>query len=291
MPPVRRTASLVFRVAVVSLLCLVLASPTVQLRADQLAVAVLLDRSDSISPAARDEQEQWLAKALAAKGANDQVAVITFGEDATVERALSGRPRATAPGARDRRQPHRHRRRHPRRRRRAAAERGPPPGAAVRRPRKPGPRRAGRGARRGRARAADGRPVGRRSAARSRWSRQLDAPQPAARRRTLHRHRPDRLDDQHDGHRAPADGRPAADQPGASTSSQGTNRFVAARSTRSHRATTCCACRSKPMPTPLPRTTRPARWSWSPARRRVLIVEGSPGECAVPGRRAAQPPA
>ena len=92
MPPVRRRASLVFRVAVTTLLCLVLSSPTIQLRADQLAVAVLLDRSDSISPLARTEQEQWLAKALATKGANDQVAVITFGEDATVERALSDDP-------------------------------------------------------------------------------------------------------------------------------------------------------------------------------------------------------
>jgi Mg-chelatase subunit ChlD len=93
MPPLRRKASLVIRVIVVSLLCLTIASPMVQLRADQLAVALLLDRSDSISPAARDEQEQWVARAMAAKGANDQVAVITFGEDATVERALSEDPR------------------------------------------------------------------------------------------------------------------------------------------------------------------------------------------------------
>src|SRR5262245_39575908 len=92
MPPIRRRASLVFRVLVVSMLCLVLASPMVQLRADQLAVAFLLDRSDSIAPAAREEQEQWLARAMASKGSNDQVAVITFGEDATVERALSDDP-------------------------------------------------------------------------------------------------------------------------------------------------------------------------------------------------------
>jgi Mg-chelatase subunit ChlD len=52
-------------------------------------MAVLVDRSDSITPAARIEQEQWLAKALATKGANDQMAVITFGEDATVERGLT----------------------------------------------------------------------------------------------------------------------------------------------------------------------------------------------------------
>jgi len=92
MPPVRRRASLIVRVAVISLLCLVLSVPTVQLRADQLAVAVLLDRSDSITPLARSQQEYWLAKAFASKGAQDQVSVITFGEDATVERALSDDP-------------------------------------------------------------------------------------------------------------------------------------------------------------------------------------------------------
>src|SRR5215207_3472463 len=89
MPPVRRRASLVLRMSVTALLCLVLASPLVQVRADQLAIAIMLDRSDSVSPVARDEQEQWLARAMAAKGSADQVAVITFGEDATVERALS----------------------------------------------------------------------------------------------------------------------------------------------------------------------------------------------------------
>jgi Mg-chelatase subunit ChlD len=92
MPPVRRRASLIVRVAVISLLCLVLSVPTVQLRADQLAVAVLLDRSDSITPLARSQQEDWLAKAFASKGAQDHVSVITFGEDTTVERALSDDP-------------------------------------------------------------------------------------------------------------------------------------------------------------------------------------------------------
>ena len=79
MPPLRRRASLVLRLAVTTLVCLVIASPLIQLRADQLDVAVLLDRSDSITPAARAEQEQWLAKALAAKRPSDQVSVITFG--------------------------------------------------------------------------------------------------------------------------------------------------------------------------------------------------------------------
>src|SRR5919204_2666047 len=83
MPPLRRRASLSLRMAVTTLVCLVIASPLVQLRADQVAVAVLLDRSDSISPAAKAEEEQWLAKALASKNSKDQVAGITFGAKGT----------------------------------------------------------------------------------------------------------------------------------------------------------------------------------------------------------------
>jgi Mg-chelatase subunit ChlD/uncharacterized membrane protein len=89
MPPTRRRISLGLRLAVVSLLVLALASPLMQLTADQLAVAVLLDRSDSIAPAARVDEESWLASALAAKSAADQVAVVSFGADATLERTLS----------------------------------------------------------------------------------------------------------------------------------------------------------------------------------------------------------
>jgi hypothetical protein len=100
MPPVRRRASLILRSTVTALLCLVLVSPLVQLRAEELAVAILLDHSDSISPAARAEQEHWLARALASKGTGDQVAVISFAEDASVERTLSDDsrpPRLTPP--------------------------------------------------------------------------------------------------------------------------------------------------------------------------------------------------
>src|SRR5919197_3646429 len=99
MPPMRRKASLVPRSGVTTLVCLVVATPLVQLRADQVSVAILLDRSDSVTPAAKAEQEQWLARALASKSGNDQVAVITFGEEASVERALSddARPPRLAP--------------------------------------------------------------------------------------------------------------------------------------------------------------------------------------------------
>jgi Ca-activated chloride channel family protein len=103
MPPTRRRMSLGLRLGVVSLLVLALASPLVQLTADQLAVAVLLDRSDSVAPAARVDEESWLASALAAKSPADQVAVVSFGADATLERTLStdSRPPRLSPTAVD----------------------------------------------------------------------------------------------------------------------------------------------------------------------------------------------
>ncbi len=94
MPPVRRRVSLGLRVALVALLVLVLAGPLMQLRADEMSVAVLVDRSDSITPELRDAEDAWLARALEVKAPQDQVAVVTFGEDATVDRALSADSRA-----------------------------------------------------------------------------------------------------------------------------------------------------------------------------------------------------
>jgi len=89
LPPVRRLAALGLRVTVVSLLILALAGPLIQFSARSLAVAVLMDRSDSIPPTAQVEEEQWLASALANKDVDDQVAVITFAGDARIERPLS----------------------------------------------------------------------------------------------------------------------------------------------------------------------------------------------------------
>src|SRR5438309_2216473 len=67
MPPVRRVLALVLRASVVSLLILALSGPEVQLGAREIAIGVLLDRSNSISPAAQADQEQWLAQLLASK--------------------------------------------------------------------------------------------------------------------------------------------------------------------------------------------------------------------------------
>jgi Mg-chelatase subunit ChlD/uncharacterized membrane protein len=82
-------AALGLRLAVVGLVVVALAEPRIQLRASSLAVAVLLDRSDSIPPAAQVQEEQWLASALVNKAQDDQVAVITFAGDSRVERPLS----------------------------------------------------------------------------------------------------------------------------------------------------------------------------------------------------------
>ena len=50
LPPVRRAAALGLRTAIVTLVGLALAGPVVRLGANQLALAILLDRSDSITP-------------------------------------------------------------------------------------------------------------------------------------------------------------------------------------------------------------------------------------------------
>ncbi|MBV9324896.1 MAG: VWA domain-containing protein [Chloroflexi bacterium] len=89
MPPVRRRISLALRVMIVGLLVAVLAEPRVQLPANDLAVAFLLDRSDSITPAMQTNEEQWLADALSHKAQQDQAAVISFGGEPAVDRALS----------------------------------------------------------------------------------------------------------------------------------------------------------------------------------------------------------
>src|SRR5689334_10939496 len=89
MPPLRRRVSLGLRVALVSLLVAVLAEPRVQLPANDLAVAFLLDRSDSITPQMQADQERWLTDALQRKAQQDQAAVITFAGEPVVDRALS----------------------------------------------------------------------------------------------------------------------------------------------------------------------------------------------------------
>src|SRR3979411_1692430 len=62
MPPLRRRLSLGLRLAIVAVLLAVLAEPRVQLQANDLAVAFLLDRSDSVTPSMQaDEERSWSA--------------------------------------------------------------------------------------------------------------------------------------------------------------------------------------------------------------------------------------
>jgi Mg-chelatase subunit ChlD len=89
MPPLRRRLSLALRVTIVAVLLAVLAEPRVQLQANDLAVAFLLDRSDSVTPSMQADEERWLAAALQRKAPQDEAAVISFGRDPAVERALS----------------------------------------------------------------------------------------------------------------------------------------------------------------------------------------------------------
>src|SRR5579859_1609209 len=89
MPPLRRRLSLGLRLAIVVVLLAVLAEPRVQLQANDLAVAFLLDRSDSVTPSMQADEERWLAAALQRKAPQDQAAVVSFGRDPAVERALS----------------------------------------------------------------------------------------------------------------------------------------------------------------------------------------------------------
>src|SRR3981081_1335844 len=89
MPPLRRRLSLGLRLAIVVVLLAVLAEPRVQLQANDLAVAFLLDRSDSVTPSMQADEERWLAAALQRKAPQDEAAVVSFGRDPAVERALS----------------------------------------------------------------------------------------------------------------------------------------------------------------------------------------------------------
>src|SRR5438067_13004857 len=95
LPPVRRHAALALRTAAVALLVLALAGPSIRLNANDLAVAVLLDRSNSVSSAQRAQEEQWLADALAHKNPSDQLAVIGFAGNPSVERPPSTDPTNT----------------------------------------------------------------------------------------------------------------------------------------------------------------------------------------------------
>src|SRR6266699_2844942 len=73
LPTTRRYLALGLRMLAMTLLVGIFAQPSIKLNASDLAVAVLLDRSASISPAQRAAEESWLADALSRKSLNDQI--------------------------------------------------------------------------------------------------------------------------------------------------------------------------------------------------------------------------
>jgi Mg-chelatase subunit ChlD/uncharacterized membrane protein len=89
LPPLRRHLALSLRLLAVTLLIAGLSRPSVRLNANDLAVAILLDRSASITPGERAQEEQLVSDALAHKAPTDQVAVIGFGGEASLEQPLS----------------------------------------------------------------------------------------------------------------------------------------------------------------------------------------------------------
>ena len=85
----RERLGLILRLVIVACLVLALAGLEI-LRPDRsLAVVFLLDRSDSMSPTAKDQALQTVRSALQSMGPDDQAAVVAFGAQALVERGMS----------------------------------------------------------------------------------------------------------------------------------------------------------------------------------------------------------
>jgi uncharacterized membrane protein len=85
----RDSASLILRCLLVTLVVLALAGTQIVRAADRLAVVFLVDASDSMSAPAREAQIAYLRDALARMTPDDEAAVVVFGSNALVERALS----------------------------------------------------------------------------------------------------------------------------------------------------------------------------------------------------------
>ncbi|HEV8635629.1 MAG TPA: VWA domain-containing protein [Chloroflexota bacterium] len=91
MRPQRWRLALAARLGVLALLALALADPRLKLPADRLAVAFLIDVSDSMGSDAKADAARWVADALAEMPSGDEGAVVAFAADALVERTASPR--------------------------------------------------------------------------------------------------------------------------------------------------------------------------------------------------------
>lgn len=86
----RAWVALVLRCLVVSLIVLSLAGLQSVRGGDELAVVFLVDVSDSVAEAEREQALAFVEETLAAMGPEDRAAVILFGADALVERPMIG---------------------------------------------------------------------------------------------------------------------------------------------------------------------------------------------------------
>jgi uncharacterized membrane protein len=82
----RRRLSLVLRTVVVGALVLAVAGLRLELPVERLTTVFLVDVSDSVGAAGREQALGYLRTALAQRPAGDRAAVVAFGSDAVVER-------------------------------------------------------------------------------------------------------------------------------------------------------------------------------------------------------------
>ncbi|MCI0547981.1 MAG: VWA domain-containing protein [Candidatus Rokubacteria bacterium] len=85
------------RCLLLAALVLALTRPTIPRWVDQLNVLYLLDVSDSVSLAARENAYRFAAQSASAMRPGDQVGLIVFGEDAMVDQPLRAVPRLDRP--------------------------------------------------------------------------------------------------------------------------------------------------------------------------------------------------
>lgn len=86
----RDQISLGLRLLILLLLILSLAGTELVRATDELAVVFLVDASDSITPAQATAAEEFVRTAVAEMPPTDQAAVVVFGDNALVERPMSG---------------------------------------------------------------------------------------------------------------------------------------------------------------------------------------------------------
>src|SRR5206468_9773913 len=87
------------RCALMAVLLIALFKPTIPRLVDRLNVMFLLDASDSISLAARENAYRFAAQAMSAMRPGDQAGLIVFGEQAVVDQPLHATPKLDRPQA------------------------------------------------------------------------------------------------------------------------------------------------------------------------------------------------